>query len=90
MLDLRGLYVSDRGSRGEGNSTLHLSEVRFAGLSSTLLGNLGATLQYPSTGDIHSTSEEDLGDEAPHFCNDPFRTGLLDCARDHDGAVDAV
>ncbi|KAI0629624.1 hypothetical protein C8Q77DRAFT_1065096 [Trametes polyzona] len=87
MLSLRGLYFADTGGNGDNTSTVHLSDVRFAGISSTLLGNLGATLELPAEKDVrarngahreHGAAETEIEDEVPEFYNDPFRAGLLD------------
>lgn len=42
MLDLRGIYFTGRDGR-EADTTLHLSDVRFEGITSTIIGNLGST-----------------------------------------------
>ncbi|KAI8971010.1 hypothetical protein BD414DRAFT_501370 [Trametes punicea] len=43
MLDLRGLYFADRADR-DAETSLHLSDVNFHGVTSNIVGNLGATL----------------------------------------------
>lgn len=43
MLSLRGIYFTGRQGR-DADTTLHLSDVKFEGITSTVLGNLGATL----------------------------------------------
>ncbi|KAI0653336.1 hypothetical protein C8Q70DRAFT_641495 [Cubamyces menziesii] len=48
ILNLRGVYFADS-TGGEGETSLHLSSMRFRGLSSAnIVGNLGATLMLPS------------------------------------------
>lgn len=42
MLDLRGIYFAGRDGR-EADTTLHLSDVKFEGFTSTMIGNLGST-----------------------------------------------
>ncbi|KAI0827781.1 hypothetical protein BC628DRAFT_1502229 [Trametes gibbosa] len=45
ILDLRGLYFATDDQRaGEADTTLHLSDVKFEGFTSTIVGNFGATL----------------------------------------------
>lgn len=42
MLDLRGIYYTGCDGR-EVDTTLHLSDVKFEGFTSTMIGNLGST-----------------------------------------------
>ncbi|KAH9849067.1 hypothetical protein C2E23DRAFT_906155 [Lenzites betulinus] len=44
ILNLRGVYFATDGCEGDALTTLHLSDVRFGGITSTIVGNLGATL----------------------------------------------
>ncbi|KAI0827780.1 hypothetical protein BC628DRAFT_1338288 [Trametes gibbosa] len=89
MLHLRGLYFAGGGTGGEGRSTLRWSDVNFKGLSSTLVGNLGATLDISRDVRSHSPDDEDVSlewlgsgfddewaDEVPHYSSDPFTTGM--------------
>ncbi|OSC97583.1 hypothetical protein PYCCODRAFT_1471755 [Trametes coccinea BRFM310] len=51
MLDLRGLYFADRGDT-ENETSLHLSDVKFQGITSGVVGNFGATLDTTLAFDV--------------------------------------
>ncbi|KAI0629547.1 hypothetical protein C8Q77DRAFT_1220240 [Trametes polyzona] len=54
MLDLRGLYFASRHGR-EAETTFHISDLHFAGhVSSTIVGNLGATLSAADPAPSHN------------------------------------
>ncbi|CDO76736.1 hypothetical protein BN946_scf184813.g6 [Trametes cinnabarina] len=56
MLDLRGLYFAERGG-SEDDTSLHMSDVKFQGFASGIVGNLGATLTTTlATDELHSPS----------------------------------
>ncbi|KAI0351958.1 hypothetical protein OH77DRAFT_1498209 [Trametes cingulata] len=69
MLDLRGLYF-DSGDR-DATTSLHLSDVKFQGFSSGVVGNFGATLTTALTLSIHTGSD------------DPVTPGTSSDALDH-------
>ncbi|KAI9059899.1 hypothetical protein FKP32DRAFT_1579041 [Trametes sanguinea] len=51
MLDLRGLYFAERGGP-EDQTSLHLSDVKFQGFASGMVGNFGATLNTTLAVDV--------------------------------------
>ncbi|KAL1937879.1 hypothetical protein VTO73DRAFT_12772 [Trametes versicolor] len=66
MLDLRGVYFAGCDGR-EGDTTLHLSDVNFEGITSTIIGNLGTTtfstqIQIPTPEHTH---EDKLSPSGP-------------------------
>ncbi|KAL1937856.1 hypothetical protein VTO73DRAFT_12749 [Trametes versicolor] len=90
MLDLRGIYFADSGNE-ESELPSHWSGINFRGVSSIVVGNLGATLdttpgsapnpQDSSAAPQDSTDgecESEWEDETPKYCNDPFATGMKD------------
>lgn len=92
MLSLRGLYFADGGA-GESEFTPHFSGINFHGISSRIVGNLGATLDLSpgsGLGTAHEVSpgamwqdasdrefESEWADEVPEYCDDPFSAGLM-------------
>ncbi|EIW54159.1 uncharacterized protein TRAVEDRAFT_51880 [Trametes versicolor FP-101664 SS1] len=92
MLSLRGLYFADGGA-GESELTPHWSGINFHGISSRIVGNLGATLDLSpgsGLGAVHGVSpgamwqdasdrefESGWADEVPEYCDDPFSAGLM-------------
>ncbi|KAL1945434.1 hypothetical protein VTO73DRAFT_2285 [Trametes versicolor] len=92
MLSLRGLYFADGGA-GESELTPHWSGINFHGISSRIVGNLGATLDLSpglGLGAGHEVSpgamwqdasdrefESGWADEVPEYCDDPFSAGLM-------------
>lgn len=90
MLDLRGIYFADSGDE-ESELPSHWSGINFRGVSSIVVGNLGATLdttpgsapnpQDSSAAPQDSTDgecESEWEDEVPKYCDDPFTTGMKD------------
>lgn len=92
MLSLRGLYFADGGA-GESELTPHWSGINFHGISSRIVGNLGATLDLSpgsGLGAVHGVSpgamwqdasdrefESGWADEVPEYWDDPFSAGLM-------------
>ncbi len=96
MLDLRGLYFADSGGDEEGEPPSHWSGINFRGVSSAVVGNLGATLDlpagsglYPEVEAAHATPQDSVfreieaewADEVPEYCDDPFTTGMKSVQR---------
>ncbi|OJT08370.1 hypothetical protein TRAPUB_709 [Trametes pubescens] len=96
MLDLRGLYFADSGGDEEGEPPSHWSGINFRGVSSAVVGNLGATLDLPAGSDLypedeaaHMTPHDSMlreieaewADEVPEYCDDPFTTGMKSVQR---------
>lgn len=88
MLDLRGIYFVDSGEE-ESEIPSHWSGINFRGVSSAVVGNLGATLDTtpgsaPSPQDTSAALQDstdpkcdsDWEDESPKYCDDPFTTGM--------------
>lgn len=93
ILDLRGLYFADSGNTEQSQPPSHWSGINFRGISSRVVGNLGATLDLsPGSEDRgprdaalttaqHSADrqlESDWEDEVAEYCDDPFTTGMKD------------
>ncbi|OJT08372.1 hypothetical protein TRAPUB_711 [Trametes pubescens] len=86
MLGLRGLYFAEGGT-AEGEPASRWSGINFRGISSTVVGNLGATLDLAPAHSGHSPRdssqdamdreiESEWADEVPQYCDDPFTTGM--------------
>ena len=82
MLDLRGLYFSERSPRAPGGPdapasaettfSVKMSDIRFD--TSRIIGNMGATLNTRwSSGD----NDFDFDDENIQYSSQPFSVGLL-------------
>lgn len=89
ILDLRGLYFADSGGEEESEPPSHWSSIKFRGISSVVIGNLGATIDLapgsalsprnsPLTPQdpMNSECDTEWEDEAPKYCDDPFTTGM--------------
>ncbi|KAI0365082.1 hypothetical protein BV20DRAFT_955068 [Pilatotrama ljubarskyi] len=92
MLDLRGLYFAESGDK-DATTSLHLSDVKFQGFTSDVVGNFGATLNTTLDLSMHSSTDDTASpatssdaldrdyhwdDDLPEYCVNPFKAGLND------------